>query len=343
MNPSPRTRTRGGDVVERARGRRARGLARARSRSTRASRNARRRLALRRAHRESPAHGAARDARASARPTMRRTIERAVRRARRGCDSARVASRGVAVRAMTTSVTSARIGRDGSLGRRTATASASDASGWNFLRRCRTMFVQTQATPNPESLMFQPGRDVYAEGSRNFGSAREAMVSPLARRLFAIDGVTNVFLGVDFITVTKDADHDWETVKPRTFEAIMDFYASGEAVVDEASLEGHGTAIEEDDDEVVAMIKELLETRIRPAVAEDGGDIVFKAYDQETGVVSVQLMGACDGCPSSSVTLKSGIENMLMHYVPEVKGVQQWSPEDELDILELANLHRGRR
>ena len=205
----------------------------------------------------------------------------------------------------------------------------------------RTIFIQTQQTPNPASLMFQPGKDVYADGSKNFASAREAMASPLAKRLFAIDGVTNVFFGIDFVTVTKSESADWGTVKPQTFEAIMDFYASGEAIIDEAKLEASGTAIHEDDDEVVAMIKELLETRIRPAVAEDGGDIVFDSFNPDNGLVTVRLQGSCDGCPSSSVTLKSGIENMLMHYVPEVKGVVQASNE-ELDLLDLADLHRGR-
>jgi Fe-S cluster biogenesis protein NfuA len=207
----------------------------------------------------------------------------------------------------------------------------------------RSVFIQTQTTPNPSSLMFQPGRDVYAEGSKNFASAREAMASPLAKRLFNIDGVTNVFFGLDFVTVTKSEEADWETVKPQTFEAIMNFYASGEAVMDESALESSGTAIDEDDDETVAMIKELLETRIRPAVAEDGGDIVFKSFNHESGLVKVQLQGSCDGCPSSSVTLKSGIENMLMHYVPQVKGVVQDGQDDEeMDLLDLADLHRGR-
>ena len=207
----------------------------------------------------------------------------------------------------------------------------------------RSVFIQTQTTPNPSSLMFQPGRDVYAEGSKNFASAREAMASPLAKRLFNIDGVTNVFFGLDFVTVTKSEEADWETVKPQTFEAIMNFYASGEAVMDESALESSGTAIDEDDDETVAMIKELLETRIRPAVAEDGGDIVFKSFDHESGLVKVQLQGSCDGCPSSSVTLKSGIENMLMHYVPQVKGVVQDGQDDgDMDLLDLADLHRGR-
>jgi len=208
----------------------------------------------------------------------------------------------------------------------------------------RSIFIQTQSTPNPSSLMFQPGREVYTEGSKNFSSAREAMVSPLAKRLFAIDGVTNVFFGVDFVTVTKGEDADWETVKPQTFEALMDFFASGAPIIDESALDSSGTSITEDDDEIVAMIKELLETRIRPAVAEDGGDIVFKSFNEESGLVTVQLQGSCDGCPSSSVTLKSGIENMLMHYVPEVKGVVQAGQEDEqMDLLDLADLHRGRR
>lgn len=212
------------------------------------------------------------------------------------------------------------------------------------LMQTRSIFIQTQSTPNPSSLMFQPGREVYTEGSKNFSSAREAMVSPLAKRLFAIDGVTNVFFGVDFVTVTKGEDADWETVKPQTFEALMDFFASGAPIIDENALDASGTSITEDDDEIVAMIKELLETRIRPAVAEDGGDIVFKSFDEESGLVTVQLQGSCDGCPSSSVTLKSGIENMLMHYVPEVKGVVQAGQEDEtMDLLDLADLHRGRR
>ena len=222
-----------------------------------------------------------------------------------------------------------------------AVAATTRLAPWTM--SARSIFIQTQTTPNPSSLMFQPGRDVYAEGSKNFASARGAMASPLAKRLFNIDGVTNVFFGLDFVTVTKSEEADWETVKPQTFEAIMNFYASGEAVMDESALESSGTAIDEDDDETVAMIKELLETRIRPAVAEDGGDIVFKSFDHESGLVKVQLQGSCDGCPSSSVTLKSGIENMLMHYVPQVKGVVQDGQDDgDMDLLDLADLHRGR-
>ncbi|GFH06735.1 Nfu_N domain-containing protein, partial [Haematococcus lacustris] len=164
--------------------------------------------------------------------------------------------------------------------------------------------------------MFVPGKPVMESGSHEFSNAREGMQSPLAKRLFAIDGVTSVFLGADFITITKKA-------RPAGRQGtIMDHFASGEPLfTDAATLARSDTAIHEDDDEVVAMIKELLETRIRPAVMEDGGDITYKSFDPDTGVVTVKMLGACSGCPSSTVTLKSGIENMLMHYIPEVKGV----------------------
>ena len=206
----------------------------------------------------------------------------------------------------------------------------------------RSIFIQTQTTPNPASLMFLPGKPVYEDGpSKNFASAREAMTSPLAKRLFAVDGVSGVFFGAEFVTVTKTDAHEWGVLKPEVFAAIMDFYASGDPVVgDDASLEAAGTAIAEDDDEIVAMIKELLETRIRPAVAEDGRDIVFRGWDEKTGVVTVKMQGACDGCPSSSVTLKSGIENMLRHYVPEVNAVEQEAEEGAMDLLDMATMNR---
>lgn len=192
----------------------------------------------------------------------------------------------------------------------------------------RTMFIQTQPTPNPSSLMFVPGQPVMTSGSADFSSAREAMKSPLAKRLFQITGVSRVFFGSDFVTVTKSDDFSWSVLKPDVFAAIMDHYTSGEPLVlDSETLEASDTAIHEDDDEVVAMIKELLETRIRPAVMEDGGDIVFKAFDPDSGRVTLKMQGACSGCPSSSVTLKSGIENMLMHYIPEVKEVVEDDPE----------------
>ncbi|XP_027111339.1 nifU-like protein 4, mitochondrial [Coffea eugenioides] len=201
----------------------------------------------------------------------------------------------------------------------------------HFAGQRRTMFIQTQATPNPLSLMFFPGKPVMEGGSADFPNARAAMNSPLAKALFGIDGITRVFFGSDFVTVTKSEDASWEFLKPEIFAAIMDFSTSGKPLImDSNSLDSTDTAIHEDDSETVAMIKELLETRIRPAVQDDGGDIEYRGFVPETGIVRLKMQGACSGCPSSSVTLKSGIENMLMHYVPEVKGVEQeLDTEDE--------------
>lgn len=217
-------------------------------------------------------------------------------------------------------------------------------SNLNSLTQRRSIFIQTQTTPNPASLMFLPGKPVYVDGpSINFASAREAMRSPLAKRLFQIDGVTSVFFASEYITVTKSETFEWGVLKPEVFAAVMDFYASGDVVVNDAddeSLNAAGTQIHEDDDEIVAMIKELLETRIRPAVAEDGGDIIFRGWDEKTGTVTVKMQGACDGCPSSSVTLKSGIENMLRHYVPEVNDVVQEEEVGSMDLLDMATMNR---
>ena len=179
------------------------------------------------------------------------------------------------------------------------------------------MFIQTEATPNPQVLKFIPGRDVTGQGTREYRSASEAAASPLAKSLFEIDGVTRVFFGADFVTVTKaDGDLEWKHLKPPVLAAIMDYYVSG------AALEtGAGAA--KDGAQIVAEIKDLLDTRIRPSVAQDGGDILFDRYEPDTGVVWLQLRGACSGCPSSSATLKSGVENMLKHYVPEVTRVEQ--------------------
>ena len=163
------------------------------------------------------------------------------------------------------------------------------------------------------------------------------VISPRAHARVAPAGVVSVFFGADFVTVRKADAADWALLKPEVFAAIMDFYASGEPVVLEGeALERDDTAVKEGDSELVAMIKELLETRIRPAVAEDGGDIIFKAFDEATGVVKVKLMGSCSGCPSSSITLKSGIENMLKHYVTEVTSVEEVT--DELDAVSSAAL-----
>ncbi|KAG5574938.1 hypothetical protein H5410_055072 [Solanum commersonii] len=212
---------------------------------------------------------------------------------------------------------------------------SSRPSSWSYFGgQKRTMFIQTQSTPNPLSLMFYPGKPVVEAGSADFPNARSAMNSPLAKALFGIDGITRVFFGSDFITVTKSEEASWDFLKPEIFAAIMDFFSSGNPVfLDSSTAASMDTAIHEDDSEIVAMIKELLETRIRPAVQDDGGDILYRGFDPDTGVVKLKMQGACSGCPSSSVTLKSGIENMLMHYVPEVKSVEQELDEDEQPAL----------
>ncbi|UYN95440.1 MAG: NifU family protein [Enhydrobacter sp.] len=180
------------------------------------------------------------------------------------------------------------------------------------------MFIQTEQTPNPSTLKFLPGRVVMERGTLDFAGPDTAHTSPLARRLFSIEGVERVFFGADFVTVTKSADRDWQVLKPSILGGIMEHYTSGEPVV--AAGEGSAEAEADDDDEVVAQIKELLETRVRPAVAQDGGDIVFQ--DFRDGVVYLHMQGSCSGCPSSTATLKMGIENLLKHYVPEVVEVQ---------------------
>jgi Fe-S cluster biogenesis protein NfuA len=182
------------------------------------------------------------------------------------------------------------------------------------------MFIQTEQTPNPATLKFLPGRVVLESGTRDFPAIETAHASPLAEELFRIQGVAGVFLGSDFITVTKDDRFDWPVLKPMILAAIMDHFTAGRPMVVSADSEAT-TENAEADDEVVVQIKELIETRVRPAVAQDGGDIVFKGF--EDGVVLLALKGSCAGCPSSIATLKSGIENMLKHYVPEVREVRQ--------------------
>ena len=181
------------------------------------------------------------------------------------------------------------------------------------------MFIQTEQTPNPATLKFLPGCAVMASGTANFTDATAAASrSPLAERLFALPEVGGVFLGGDFITVTKAGDTDWFQLKPAVLAAIMEHFTAGLPVVTGASQAAAET--ETEDDEVVAAIKELLETRVRPAVAQDGGDIVFE--DFEDGIVYLHMQGSCSGCPSSTATLKAGIENMLRHYIPEVVEVR---------------------
>ena len=182
------------------------------------------------------------------------------------------------------------------------------------------MFIQTEQTPNPATLKFLPGRVVLESGTRDFPTIDTAHASPLAEELFRIQGVAGVFFGSDFITVTKDDRFDWPVLKPMILAAVMDHFTAGRPMVVSADIEE--TAINaEADDEVVTQIKELIETRVRPAVAQDGGDIVFKGF--EDGVVLLALKGSCAGCPSSIATLKSGIENLRKHYVPEGREVRQ--------------------
>ena len=188
------------------------------------------------------------------------------------------------------------------------------------------MFIQTEHTPNPEVLKFLPGREVMGEGSREFRTAEESAASALAEALFAIDGVQRVFFGPDFVTVSKAPSSDWGHVKAPVLAAIMDHYTSGAPLLkDEGEATSHDDteAYEGETAQIVAEIKDLLDTRIRPAVAQDGGDILFSRFDAATGVVFLHMKGACSGCPSSSATLKAGVENMLKHYVPEVTGVEQ--------------------
>lgn len=239
----------------------------------------------------------------------------------------------------------------------------------------RSLFIQTATTPNPESIKFLPGRTVYSttiitedtfsspqpspsslEGedwnndtTRGYYATKsdksEISRSPLMQRLFKIDGIKSIYLGQDFITVTKFAEANWSHVRTPVFSAIMDHYASGLPAVS-STPQVTDTTILESDSEVVAMIKEILETRIRPAVQEDGGDIRYVGFDETSGIVSVKLAGSCVGCPSSSVTLKNGVENMLIHYIPEVLGVHAVDEEEddgnnEPDSVNGASCHTG--
>jgi Fe-S cluster biogenesis protein NfuA len=183
------------------------------------------------------------------------------------------------------------------------------------------MFIETEGTPNPATLKFLPGRDVMGFSTADFASAVSAIRSPLATDLFALAGVARVFFGGDFITVTKTDEITWQALKPQVLGVIMDHFVSGRPVIEGGDAEFSEEDVDEADREVVDQIKELLDTRVRPAVAGDGGDIVFRGYRQ--GVVRLHMQGACSGCPSSSATLKHGIENMLKHYVPEVTAVEQ--------------------
>jgi len=195
------------------------------------------------------------------------------------------------------------------------------------------MFIQTETTPNPATLKFLPGKEVLVQGTADFRDLESAAAaSPLAGKLFAIDGVTGVFFGYDFVTVTKRATGDtpeWQHIKPAILGTIMEHFMTGQPVMaietaakrDEAETDEE--FFDEADSEIVLTIKELLDTRVRPAVAQDGGDITFRGY--ENGTVFLHMKGACAGCPSSTATLKHGIQNLLKHFVPEVQQVEQVS------------------
>jgi Fe-S cluster biogenesis protein NfuA len=176
------------------------------------------------------------------------------------------------------------------------------------------MFIQTEQTPNPATLKFLPGRTVLERGTVDMPDVESARRSPLAERLFQVEGVTGVFLGSDFVTITKQADKEWYLLKPALLGIIMEHFTAGRPIVLDDTAEPAEAAGEED--ELVLQIKELLDTRVRPAVAQDGGDIIFRGFDK--GIVYLHLQGSCAGCPSSTATLRMGIENMLKHYVPEV-------------------------
>ena len=189
------------------------------------------------------------------------------------------------------------------------------------------MFIQTEATPNPATLKFLPGVVVMPEGTADFrDAAAAAQASPLAAALFAVPGVTGVFFGYDFVTVTKDGA-EWQHLKPAILGAVMEHFMTGRPVMNQESADESAAAAageefyDKADEEIVVTIKELLDTRVRPAVAQDGGDITFRGY--ENGTVFLNMKGACAGCPSSTATLKHGIQNLLRHFIPEIEHVEQ--------------------
>lgn len=196
------------------------------------------------------------------------------------------------------------------------------------------MFIRTQDTPNPNSLKFIPGQKILPNGkTMDFPNISTAKVSPLVKQLFRIDGVKKVFLGSDFITITKsDEELDWGLLKPEIFATIMDFFISGVPLINEnIQSNTNESTINENDSEIVQMIKEILDAKVRPTVQEDGGDVVFMNFDEKTGIVQLKMQGACSNCPSSIITLKNGIENMLQFYIPEIKSVEQI--EDDVDRI----------
>ncbi|KAF5392456.1 hypothetical protein D9757_002128 [Collybiopsis confluens] len=210
----------------------------------------------------------------------------------------------------------------------------------------RSMFIQTESTPNDDSLKFIPGVSVMGDGTAEFLDTRTALASPLAIRLMGVEGVKAVFYGPDFVTVSKDSEHPWGVIKPEIYSTLMEHFSSGQSLFrSEEERDNAGpqdTRILDTDSETVAMIKELLETRVRPAIMEDGGDIEYRGFNEDgSGLVKIKLKGSCRGCDSSTVTLKSGIERMLVHYIPEVKGVEQvLDQEEEVALNEFEKLEQ---
>ncbi|KIM84706.1 hypothetical protein PILCRDRAFT_818320 [Piloderma croceum F 1598] len=207
----------------------------------------------------------------------------------------------------------------------------------------RSMFIQTETTPNDDSLKFIPGVPVMGEGTAEFLDTRSSLSSPLAIRLMGVEGVKAIFYGPDFVTVSKDSENPWAVIKPEVYSILMEFFSSGQALFrsaeDKENAGPQDTKILDTDSETVAMIKELLETRVRPAIMEDGGDIEYRGFEGD--IVKVKLKGSCRGCDSSTVTLKTGIERMLMHYIPEVKGVEQvLDQEEEIALDEFSKLEQ---
>lgn len=218
--------------------------------------------------------------------------------------------------------------------RRGGGGATSCGKGFAVIQR-RRLFIDTETTPNPQSMKFLPGREVLPEQAgtgmyfQRADSSSQAK-SPLAKAIFSVKGVKGVFLGRDFITVTKSDDEMWTLLKPQLFSKMLDFFAEGKDVVAQNEpARASDTAVLDTDDEIVATIKELLETRVRPSVQDDGGDIFYAGFDAETGIVKVRLAGSCVGCPSSSVTLRNGVEKMLMHYISEVKGIEDVGQVEE--------------
>ncbi|MDB2414553.1 NifU family protein [Rickettsiales bacterium] len=181
------------------------------------------------------------------------------------------------------------------------------------------MFIQTEDTPNPNTIKFIPGEDVSGKNI-HLNRTEKSTISPLADSLFKLEKVKSVFLGSDFISVTKSDDASWDILKTEVLTTIMDHYVAGKPIINEKKEEENSSDSDDKEDPIITEIKELIETRVRPAVAQDGGDIIFHGF--EDGVVKLEMHGACSGCPSSSLTLKSGIENMLQYYIPEVKSVE---------------------